>query len=65
VIKIGTVYYFMNTPRRVGFLAIALIAFVLGINILGIIILAGVIIEWINEITNTPKLPEPSEEQDE
>ncbi len=56
---------FMNTPRRVGFLAIALIAFVLGINILGIIILAGVIIEWINEITNTPKLPEPSEEQDE
>ncbi len=55
---------FMNTPRRVGFLAIALIAFVLGINILGIIILAGVIIEWINEITNTPKLPEPSEEQD-
>ena len=55
----------MNTPRRVGFLAIALIAFVLGINILGIIILTGVIIEWINEITNTPKLPEPSEEQDE
>ena len=28
----------MNTPRRVGFLAIALIAFALGINILGIII---------------------------
>ena len=55
----------MNTPRRLGFLAIALVAFVLGINILGIIILAGVIIEWINEITNTPKLPEPSEKQDE
>ncbi len=55
----------MNTSSRVGFLIIALIAFVLRINILGIIILAGVIIEWINEITNTPKLPEPSEEQDE
>ena len=55
----------MNTPRRIGFLAIALIAFALGINILGIIILAGDIIEWINEITNTPKLPEPSEKQDE
>ena len=55
----------MNTPRRVGFLAIALIAFVLGINILGIIILAGVIIEWVNDITNTPRLSDPSKEQDE
>ena len=55
----------MNTQKRLGFLAIALVAFVLGINLLGIIVLAGVIIEWVNEITNTPKLPEPSEEQDE
>ena len=55
----------MNTQKRLGFLAIALIAFVLGINLLGIIVLAGVIIEWVNEITKTPKLPEPSEEQDE
>tara|TARA_B100001029_G_C14626442_1_gene216862 strand:- start:301 stop:465 length:165 start_codon:yes stop_codon:yes gene_type:complete len=48
----------MNTPRRIGFLAIALISFVFGLNLVGIIILAGVIFEWINEINNTPKLPE-------
>lgn len=55
----------MNNAKRIGSLAFAIIFFVLEFNLVGIVILVGLIIEWVNEIANTPKLTGPSEELDD
>ena len=40
----------MNNAKRIGSLAFAIIFFVLEFNLVGIVILVGLIIEWVNEI---------------